>query len=103
MGRNCWLFGEGLRGTDPGRRWLRICSFLTIVAVSGQLTLHAQNAGAGERPPAESQIVAEGGSSVGNIHVFAFADDRRIAPLAVEYDRHSWGSFRRDCHAESGH
>ena len=93
MGRNCWLFGEGLRGTDPRRRWLRICSFLIVAAFSGQLASQAQSTAGGERRPVESQIVAEGGSSVGNIHVFAFADDRRIAPLGVEYDRHSWGSF----------
>jgi len=64
-----------------------------VAAVSGQLASRAQNTAADERPSVESQVVVEGGSSIGNIHVFAFADDRRIAPFGVEYDRHSWGSF----------
>jgi hypothetical protein len=72
---------------------LRFCSFLIVSVVSGQFTSQAQNTTASEKPPVESQIVADGGSSVGNIHVFAFADDRRIAPFGIEYDRHSWGSF----------
>jgi hypothetical protein len=72
---------------------LRICSFLIVSVISGQFVSQAQNIAASEKPPLESQIVIEGGSSVGNIHVFAFADDRRIAPLGIEYDRHSWGSF----------
>jgi hypothetical protein len=25
------------------------------------------------------------------IHVFAYADDRRVMPFGLEYDRHSWG------------
>lgn len=45
------------------------------------------------KTPPESQIVAEGGSSIGNIHVFAYADDRRINPFGFEYDRHSWGGL----------
>jgi Lipid A 3-O-deacylase (PagL) len=42
---------------------------------------------------AESQVVIEGGSSVGNIHVFAYADNRRVMPFGLEYDRHSWGGL----------
>lgn len=41
----------------------------------------------------QSAIAIEGGSSVGNIHVFAYADGRRINPLGVEYDRHCWGGL----------
>jgi hypothetical protein len=87
------MFCEGLRRTNLRRGWLRICSFLMVAAVSGQLAAQAQSTAAGERPPVESQVVVEGGSSIGNIHVFAYADGRRIAPFGVEYDRHSWGSF----------
>src|SRR5579859_7658302 len=93
MRRNCCLFREGLRRKKLRRGWLRICSFLIVAVVSGQITSQAQTNAASEKPPVESQIVVEGGSSVGNIHVFAFADNRRIAPLGVEYDRHSWGSL----------
>jgi len=39
------------------------------------------------RPPAQSQIIFESGASVGNIHLFAFADGRRIIPFGIEYDR----------------
>lgn len=41
----------------------------------------------------ESEVTVEGGTSVGNIHLFAYADDRRINPIGFEYDRHSWGGF----------
>ncbi len=92
MGRNCWLFCEGLRRKELRRRWLRMCSVLIVSVVSGPFISQGQNNVAGEKPSAESQVVMEGGSSVGNIHVFAFAGDRRIAPLGIEYDRHSWGS-----------
>lgn len=55
-------------------------------------------AGAQERIPTpkrtpDPQITIEGGSSIGNIHVFAYADGRRINPIGVEYDRHSWGGL----------
>ena len=43
--------------------------------------------------PPQSEVAIEGGSSVGNIHVFAYADGRRINPFGVEYDRHSWGGL----------
>ena len=74
-------------------RLLRFLLFLVAVALSGQFTSSAQTIGGREKRPAESQMVWEGGSSVGNIHVFAFAADRRIAPMGVEYDRHSFGGF----------
>jgi hypothetical protein len=89
----CWLFGEELRRKKLRRRWLRICSFLIVSVILDQFSLQAQNIAASGKLPAESQIVVEGGSSVGNIHVFAYADDRRIAPIGIEYDRHSWGSL----------
>ena len=39
------------------------------------------------QPRVYSRIVVESGCSVGNIHLFAFAADRRIIPIGVEYDR----------------
>ncbi len=90
-----WIFNflrvVGNNQDGPVRRGryrllLMVLCLLVQIRASGQAAMH-------EKPPVESQIVAEGGSSVGNIHVFAFADDRRIAPFGVEYDRHSWGSF----------
>lgn len=41
----------------------------------------------------QPELTIEGGSSVGNIHVFAYAADRRINPFGIEYDRHSWGGL----------
>lgn len=43
--------------------------------------------------PPQCEIAVEGGTSVGNIHVFAYADDRRINPFGVEYDLHCWGGL----------
>ena len=54
---------------------------------------HAQKRLTPARQPPASEFVIEGGSSIGNIHVFAYADDRRINPIGIEYDRHSWGGF----------
>jgi opacity protein-like surface antigen len=45
-----------------------------------------------KRAPQEDFSI-EGGSSFGNIHVFAYADGRRINPIGIEYDRHSWGGL----------
>jgi hypothetical protein len=53
---------------------------------------HAQGRDSG-RPMPETEIVVEGGQSFGNIHVFAYADDRTINPYGVEFDRHSWGGL----------
>ena len=39
----------------------------------------------------EREVSLEGGTSVGNIRLFAYAEDRRIYPIGFEYDRHSWG------------
>jgi hypothetical protein len=43
--------------------------------------------------PHESEIAVETGSSVGNYVVFGYAEGRRINPIEIEYDRHSWGGF----------
>jgi opacity protein-like surface antigen len=43
--------------------------------------------------PVESEVAVVGGRSVGNIHLFAYAEDRRINPIGLEYDRHSWGGL----------
>lgn len=93
MKRNYTSARENLRIICSPRRCLRICAFLSVAAVSAQLPSRAQDRAAHAAPTVESQIVAEGGSSVGNIHVFAFAADRRIAPVGIEYDRHSFGGF----------
>jgi opacity protein-like surface antigen len=55
-----------------------------------QLTRSQQVASAPKRSP-ESEIAFIGGNSVGNVHYFAFADNRRISAFGVEYDRHSFG------------
>ena len=61
---------------------------LTAPKVAG-----AQSRTPEQKPAPEAEIAVEGGSSVGNIHVFAYADGRRINPFGVEYDRHSWGGL----------
>ena len=37
--------------------------------------------------PARAQIIFQSGTSVGNIHFFAYAADRRNIPFGIEYDR----------------
>jgi hypothetical protein len=41
----------------------------------------------GQRPPANIEIQIEGGQSVGNYHLFACADNRRLRAFGTEYDR----------------
>jgi hypothetical protein len=53
----------------------------------------AQEIPVGARAPVERELVLEGATSVGNIHLFAYATDRRINPFGIEYDRHSWGGL----------
>lgn len=43
--------------------------------------------------PVKTEIQIEGGSSVGNFHLFGYSSDRRLMPFGFEYDRHSWGGF----------
>jgi Lipid A 3-O-deacylase (PagL) len=48
-----------------------------------------------ERGPVavKSELQLVGGFSVGNIHLFGYADDRQIYPFGLEYDRHSFGGL----------
>lgn len=74
-------------------RSLLLSAFAMAVLAAASLS-----GGAQERIPApkrspDPQIVIEGGTSVGNIHVFAYAEGRRVNPLGIEYDRHSWGGL----------
>jgi hypothetical protein len=43
--------------------------------------------------PAETknEIQVENGVSVGNYHLFAYAENRRLRYIGIEYDRHSFG------------
>lgn len=70
---------------------------LRMAAVALCVIASASGAAQEHRQPVkispQSEIAIEGGSSVGNIHVFAYADGRRINPFGVEYDRHSWGGL----------
>lgn len=69
------------------------CASLTVFCLSALQAAHSQERNAPPRSPVESEVLIEGGNSVGNIHVFAFADGRRINPLGIEYDRHCWGGI----------
>jgi hypothetical protein len=57
-----------------------------IPLVVMQLWASATATGQQSRPPVQSQIIFESGTSVGNIHLFAYAADRRIIPFGIEYD-----------------
>jgi hypothetical protein len=41
----------------------------------------------------ESELVLEGGGSVGHYSVVAYSQAREVYTTGLEYDRHSWGSF----------
>jgi Lipid A 3-O-deacylase (PagL) len=45
----------------------------------------------GSQHPANIEIQVEGGESVGNFHLFAFAENRRLRPFGIEYDRQIFG------------
>ena len=72
-------------------------TLLRVAVVALCAIASARGAAQERRPPVkirpQSEIAIEGGSSVGNIHVFAYSNGRRINPFGVEYDRHSWGGL----------
>lgn len=71
-------------------RWF--LPWFALVAIFADSLLWAQP----EHPaPIKSEIQIEGGDSIGNFHLLAYAEDRRILPLGVEYDRHSFGHLFR--------
>jgi opacity protein-like surface antigen len=72
------------------RRCLSAFAALWLAAALAAVSQQVQGP---EKRTAESEIVFEGGASVGNIQIFAFAEDRRINPIGFEYDRHSWGGL----------
>jgi len=68
-----------------------ICFYLAALWLAAALAAHAQQVEPQARPGIESELVFEGGASTGNLHLFAYAADRRIDPIGFEYDRHWWG------------
>jgi opacity protein-like surface antigen len=73
-------------------------SLLALGVLTAVLLLAPPQARAQAAPPtgktkAESEIALVGGSSFGNIHLFAYAEGRRINPIGFEYDRNCWGKF----------
>ncbi len=70
---------------------LRLAALAAVFSVA-ITAAHAQGRDSG-RPMPETEIVVESGQSFGNIHVFAYADDRSLNPYGVEFDRHSWGGL----------
>lgn len=83
--------GESILRTRSWGALLRVTAvaFCAFASARGA----AQERGPAVKIPPQSEIAIEGGSSVGNIHVFAYADGRRINPFGLEYDRHSWGGL----------
>lgn len=45
------------------------------------------------RQPVESELGVIGGGTVGNLHVFAYAEDRQLNLFGLQYMRHSWGTL----------
>ena len=45
------------------------------------------------RPSAEQEVSIESGTSFGNYVVFGYIEGRRVNPISVEFDRHSFGGF----------
>jgi len=76
---------------ESARRCCKAVLFPLMLA--GWNLLPAQRLSGPEPQQVESEIVLEGGTSVGHIQIFAFAEDRRINPIGIEYDRHSWGGL----------
>lgn len=88
--RRCRGFADG-----AFLRVARRCGFL-CAAWAAFFSLVSQPAPCQQRPEIassgpESEIAIESGASVGNVHIFCFADNRRLTPFGFEYDRHSWG------------
>lgn len=42
---------------------------------------------------AKNEVQVESGFSVGNYHLFAYAENRRLSFVGIEYDRHSFGKL----------
>lgn len=64
-----------------------------LVLVCGVLTWSTARAGAQERGSSavKSEFQLESGDSVGNYHLFGYAENRRLNYIGLEYDRHSFG------------
>jgi hypothetical protein len=86
------LFPAGFRTRAPAFR--RAGAARCIVALVVMWFAAASSGRAtepGPRPAANSEIQIEGGESVGNFHLFAYAENRRLRPFGIEYDRELFG------------
>ena len=55
------------------------------------LVVLSQSLRAEERGTTKNEFQLESGVSVGNYHLFAYAENRRLHYVGIEYDRHSFG------------
>lgn len=65
----------------------------TVFLLSDPPQARSQVASPTGKTTTESEIALVGGGSFGNIHLFAYAEDRRINPIGFEYDRNCWGKL----------
>ena len=69
--------------------------FLGAYVLSAQEFISKQSASdePSLRPSAEQEVSIESGTSFGNYVVFGYIEGRRVNPISVEFDRHSFGGF----------
>jgi opacity protein-like surface antigen len=65
----------------------------TLTAISFLLAPSCQSQPESSPAPVKTEIQIEGGTSVGNFHLFGYSDNRRLTPFGVEYDTHIWGGW----------
>ena len=81
--RHAWhpeIFGRGIR-------------LICVVGLCFLFPLVSRTQEKISKPPVESEIGIVAGQSFGNLHVVAYASDRRLTLFGVQYARHSWGGF----------
>jgi hypothetical protein len=91
--RVCDLIAEvkallvGIAGGRARSAW----SLVMVLAGAAYLLCLPIRAKAQERGEAKNEVQLESGDSVGNFHLFAYAENRRLHYIGIEYDRHAFG------------
>ena len=71
-----------------------LCLYTCVfAAVSSLLAPSARSQSESSPTPVKTEIQFEGGSSIGNFHLFGYSDNRRLMPFGFEYDTHIWGGW----------
>lgn len=70
---------------------------LALIGLACTTSVWAQSEDREGPGPAKSELQIEYGQSVGNMHLFAYAENRKIHIAGIEYDRHCFGRlFKAD-------